>query len=279
MSYTGKFLLRNWLLLSGSTVQADQPHVGDKVVTNLKNPDPDLTFETEATTVEISGYFPRSFPVGAWALHLSELPVDADVTFSLQLDGVEVFTETVPGQQAIYSPFELPPYQHGSLGYPVGDEADPFQPSLINFLDAEVEAEYWSVSIVSSAAPMISHILIGPAFVPALNFQFGSGIDLIANPNLFQAPSGNTFVEYDPPKKGGTLQWGHLGDSESVSFDRAVEYAFLKKAPIVASLYQGKGDSRERHTRLIAYIADYGAGKATNNDRFSGSMQLVEVAG
>lgn len=277
-AYSGKFMFYNWALLEGAVITASEANVGDKVVDNLLDPDPDLTYSTDAFSVLFTITFPRPRKFDARVLHLCTLPTGAQLVDTLYLDSVLVYTHASVGQKARYSPYELTPYQHGGIGVPLGDEVDPYAPDQVVYYDATYLADELRIQITSTEAIQISHLMAGPLFSTELNFTYGSGLTPTLNSNAVRAPSGHAYANYDPVSRAASVQWGFMSDIESNTFHRSLVYVQKKDSPVFASLYQGRDTPREEINQFVAWVTNYDPPRPTSANENTTSINLLGVA-
>lgn len=276
VSTKGQFMIYNWAQLEGASIASNGAAVGDKLIANVLSPDPDLMYQTNATSVTITLTLPTAQLIGGWVLNVVDLDVDSDVLVSIEDDAVEVYSETVPAYRPLYDIYELPIYSHSPYGYPTGSEIDPLPRDVVSVFPDAVVGDKISWTVANADGISISHVIASPVFQSECSFEWGAQPEYLLSPNLVHAPSGMSVVAYDPMKRVSTITWPLLTDSESQFLKKAVQYAVTKKSPILVNLYPDvENPTRNQQNQFVGYIIAY---EAPKNYRPGDSRTSITVA-
>jgi hypothetical protein len=100
--------------------------------------------------------------------------------------------------------------------------ADGGTPNLIHVLAAETAARYWRLEIADTTNAdgyvEAGRLFVGPAFAPAVNFDWGAAIGYADESTVEMVYGGTEYFDRRPVRRVATLRFSWLTDAEALRY-------------------------------------------------------------
>ena len=239
MSSYCDLILDNHLLGAGVVLSGGNSQPGDRKLSNLINPDPDLAALVSGVVVAT---FAAPAHVGGVAVLMAGRDTDVAVGVGSQA------AVTIPAG---------------------GDHA------LMRFWSPSVAVA--SVSV--SASGLARYWLAGPRFRGAVNIRHGSSLNLPPRADPQLSPAGTAWLDYPAPRRVADVEWPDLTRSEARSLVSGASNAQAQKSLVAISLYSGTGGLRESQASFIGYVEEISGPVPVISSSYRAGLRVVEVAG